>query len=36
MWSMQKTYGMPFAGRDVKFRVENGVLTVVDLVDESL
>lgn len=32
----QKTYGMPFAGRDVKFRVENGVLTVVDLVDESL
>lgn len=26
-----KTYGMPFAGRDVHFRVSGGVLTVVSL-----
>lgn len=26
-----KTYGMPFAGRDVHFRVSDGVLTVVSL-----
>ena len=27
-----RIYGMPFDGRDVKFRVENNVLTVVDVV----
>lgn len=26
-----RTYGMPFAGRDVRFRVSGGVLTVVDV-----
>lgn len=28
-----KTFGMPFAGFDVRFRVDGSVLTVVDLVD---
>ena len=27
----QRVYGMPFAGKDVRFRVENGVLTVVEI-----
>lgn len=27
----QKTYGMPFAGHDIHFRVENGILTVVEV-----
>lgn len=27
----QRTYGMPFAGRDVRFRVSGDVLTVVDV-----
>lgn len=26
-----RVYGMPFAGRDVRFRVENGVLTVLEI-----
>ncbi len=32
----QKVYGMPFAGRDVKFSVADGVLTVLGLTDERL
>ncbi len=28
----QRVYGMPFAGRDVRFRVVNNLLTVVDVV----
>ena len=27
----QKVYGMPFAGRDVRFRVADGVLTIVEI-----
>ena len=27
----ERVYGMPFAGKDVRFRVENGVLTVVEI-----
>ena len=27
----QKVYGMPFAGRDVRFRVADGVLTIVEV-----
>lgn len=27
-----RVYGMPFAGRDVRFRVDNGCVTVVDVV----
>jgi hypothetical protein len=26
-----RVYGMPFAGRDIRFRVSNGVLTVVEI-----
>lgn len=29
----QKVYGMPFAGRDVRFRVADGVLTIVEIKD---
>lgn len=29
----QKIYGMPFGNHDVRFRVEQGVLTVVEVVD---
>ncbi|MBR6456524.1 MAG: tRNA (N6-threonylcarbamoyladenosine(37)-N6)-methyltransferase TrmO, partial [Prevotella sp.] len=29
----QKVYGMSFAGRDVRFRVADGVLTIVDVFD---
>ncbi len=28
----QKVYGMPFEGRDVRFRVENGILYVLEIV----
>jgi hypothetical protein len=28
----QRLYGMPFAGRDVRFRVADGVVTVVEAV----
>ena len=28
----ERTYGMPFLNMDVRFRVKDGVLTVVDLV----
>jgi len=31
----QRIYGMPFAGRDVKFRVADGVVTVLDYGDGS-
>jgi tRNA-Thr(GGU) m(6)t(6)A37 methyltransferase TsaA len=27
----ERVYGMPFAGKDVRFRVEDGVLTVVEI-----
>ena len=27
-----RVYGMPFVGRDIQFRVEDGLLTVVDVV----
>ena len=27
----QKVYGMPFAGRDVRFRVADGILTIVEI-----
>jgi len=30
-----KTFGMPFAGYDVRFRVDGQTLTVVDLVNLS-
>jgi hypothetical protein len=26
-----RVYGMPFAGRDIRFRVSNGVLTVIEI-----
>jgi len=32
----QRIYGMPFAGRDVKFRVEDGVVTVLDACPSTL
>lgn len=28
----QKVYGMPFEGRDIRFRVENGILFVIEIV----
>lgn len=31
----QKVYGMPFAGRDVRFRVADGVLTIVEVCVEK-
>ena len=29
----QRIYGMPYAGRDIRFRVDGGILTVVDVVE---
>ena len=29
----ERVYGMPFKGRDVRFRVADGVLTVVEVAD---
>ena len=31
----ERVYGFPFAGRDVRFRVDNGVLTVVDVIQKK-
>jgi hypothetical protein len=30
--SPERVYGMPYAGHDVRFRVSDGVLTVIDVV----
>ena len=31
----ERVYGMPFAGKDVRFRVSEGVLTVIEIQTES-
>jgi hypothetical protein len=30
----ERVYGMPFAGKDVRFRVSDGVLTVIGIQNE--